>query len=293
MLFSFILYYLILLPISYLPFWFLYRLSDITYYIIYYLVGYRKEEVFFNLKNSFPEKSDEEIRRIAKKYYKHLCDILFEAIKAFTITEKQIKKRMKPDNPELMEKLFKNKKSALMVSGHFNNWEYIAVGLNKLFKHKGLGIYKPLTNKFFNNKMLRTRSRMGMALANAEGVKDLFQQFKDKVVSVAIYSDQSPSDPEKSYWMKFLNQDTPVLFGVEYYAVKYDYAVVYMRVDKVTRGYYAIYMRLITDEPKGLAYGEITEAHTRMLEDSIKQAPEYWLWSHRRWKHKMPKKIRA
>lgn len=285
-----ILYYLVILPISRLPFSVLYRLSDFLYFLFYHVIGYRKKIVISNIKNSFPHKSEQEQIAIAREFYKHFCDLILESLKTFTISEKEVQKRVTCINPELINKYYEQNKSIIIAGGHYNNWELFAVGVDKLIKHQAVGIYKPLSNKYFDEKMRKTRSKYGLIMISTKKVKPFFDEQINNLTATIFAIDQSPSNPNNCYWTTFLNQDTGVLFGAEKYSKDYNYPIVYGRINKVKRGHYSFEFRNITDKPQETAYGELTEKFTRMLEKDINQIPQYWLWSHRRWKHKRPER---
>ena len=284
--FSYLLYYLVILPVSYLPFPLLYLFSDFLYLIFYSVFGYRKKVVYRNLRNSFPEKTEKEIDVIAKKFYHHFCDIVLETIKSFTISEKEMRKRMIFNNPELIEDLYNNGKSVVILTGHFNNWEWASMSLSLHVKHKGLGIYLPLTNKFFNSKVLSSRCSFGMVMYGVRETKSYFEKYKGVLSITGFVADQAPSNVEKCHWMHFLNQDTPVFLGAERYATLYNYPVVFGKITKVKRGMYAVDAVMISEKPTEEKPSAITERHTRFLEKQIIEKPEYWLWTHKRWKHK-------
>lgn len=281
-----IFYYGIVLPISLLPFPVLYLFSDILAFLMYYVVGYRKKVVFENLKNSFPEKSKEERVRIAKKFYRHFCDITLESLKMFTISEKDARERMVYSGLEVPQKYFEQNKSMIVAMAHYNNWEMVAVTVDQQTEHQALAIYKPLTNKYFDKKMLSSREKYGLKMIHNRTVKEDFEAMKNKLTATYFLIDQAPSVHSKPYWTMFLNQETGVLTGTEKYAQAYNYAVVFLDVQKPKRGYYTARFIDVTDSPRSLSDGEITEKVTRMLEGYIKAQPEYWLWSHRRWKRK-------
>lgn len=281
-------YYGLIIPISLLPYPLLYGLSNLFYYIIYYVVGYRKKVVLRNIKNSFPEKNNAEHVKIAKKYYRHFCDLTLESLKVFTISERQVRSRMVLKNPEGLNKYFDQKKSLIIAGGHYNNWELFAVAITSLIKHEAVAIYKPFTSKFFDEKMRTTRSKYGLRMISTKAVKDVFESEKSKLTATIFGIDQSPPFAEKCHWMTFLNQDTGVLFGVEKYAKEYDYPVVFCRINKENRGHYSFEFEDVSDRPNLTHHGEITEKVTRMLESDILIKPEFWLWSHKRWKHKRP-----
>lgn len=287
---NFLLYYLVIIPISLLPFPLLYLLSDFLYVVFYYIVGYRKKVIIGNIERSFPEKTNKEHIAIAKKFYKHFCDLILESLKTFTISESQVRKRVVCKNPEMLDKYFDQKRSVIIAGGHYNNWELFAVGFDAPLKHQAVGIYMPLSNKFFDKKMRVTRSRYGLYMISTKIVKRVFEEEarKNNLTATVFAIDQSPSNRNNCYWMEFLNQDTGVLFGVEKFAKDYNQVVVYGRINKEKRGHYSFEFFEVTETPRETAYGEITEIVTKALEKDIRALPEYWLWSHRRWKHKRP-----
>lgn len=286
--FNALLYYLVIIPISLLPFPLLYALSDGLYILFYYMLGYRKKVVLQNIRNSFPDKTEKEHIEICKKFYRHFCDLVVESLKTFTISEKEVLKRVICTNPEVIDKYFDQKRSVIIAGGHYNNWELFAVAVDALIKHKTVGIYKPLSNKYFDGKMRGTRSKYGLEMISTKEVKSFFDTHINVLTATIFGTDQSPSNPNNAYWMKFLNQDTGVLFGAEKFAKEYNYPVVYGRLNKLKRGHYSLDFTDVTDTPQETAHGEITEKITLLLEKDIQAIPQYWLWTHRRWKHKRP-----
>lgn len=284
--FSYILFYLIIIPISLLPFRVLYAVSDFFYFIVFHVVSYRKNVVFTNLRNSFPEKSEKEIEEIAKKFYRHFCDIIIESLKTFTISGSEMKRRMKFVNPEILDPYFERKKSMIAITGHYANWEWVVVACPIFMKHRTLGIYLPLKNKFFDKKVQDSRSLFGMTLMSVRETKENFEKYKNEVTITGIIVDQTPSNTKKCHWMQFLGQDTPVFLGTEKYASLYDYPVVFGKTKKIKRGFYELELVMISENPSSEEKFAITEKHTRFLENQIREQPEYWLWSHKRWKHK-------
>src|SRR6185436_11586943 len=207
-LFSFVLFYLVIIPVSLLPFPLLYVLSDFTFIVIYYFFPYRKKVVMRNLKKSFPEKSERELRIICKTFYGHFCDLIFESLKLFTANSKAILKRVELVNPELPETYYKKGKSLVMATGHYANWEWPAITLPYHSPHTGTGIYQKLSNKFFDKKLRQTRAAFGMKLMSTREVASFFEQHVNELCTYGFINDQSPSDPLKGHWMRFLNQDT-------------------------------------------------------------------------------------
>jgi len=256
--------------------------------ILIYVFPYRKKVILKNIERSFPELNTQQQKQIAQNFYKHFADLLIEGIKNLTISKKELQKRMIVKNPELMQKLFEKGKNVILVSGHYNNWEWLISAQNFLFPHQAFGIGMPMTSKFWDKKVNEQRQRFGMKVVHAKNYKAAFKAFKEQPIAVLNLSDQAPPDAEKSYWTTFLNQPTPVLFGTEFMANEYDFAVVFFVIRKRKRGYYELELNLITDNSKELKYGEITEAHTLLLEKEIIQHPEFWLWSHKRWKRAVP-----
>jgi KDO2-lipid IV(A) lauroyltransferase len=280
-------YYLIVYPLSKLPLSILYLFSSFFAMILIYVFPYRKKVILKNIERSFPELNTQQQKQIAQNFYKHFADLLIEGIKNLTISKKELQKRMIVKNPELMQKLFEKGKNVILVSGHYNNWEWLISAQNFLFPHQAFGIGMPMTSKFWDKKVNEQRQRFGMKVVHAKNYKAAFT-FKEQPIAVLNLSDQAPPDAEKSYWTTFLNQPTPVLFGTEFMANEYDFAVVFFVIRKRKRGYYELELNLITDNSKELKYGEITEAHTLLLEKEIIQHPEFWLWSHKRWKRAVP-----
>ncbi len=281
-------YYLIIIPISLLPFPILYGISNFLFFIFYYVAGYRKKVVLGNIQRSFPNKTAKEQEEICRKFYKHFCDLILESLKAFTISEKAVLKRVTCKNPEAIDKYFEQGRSVIIAGGHFNNWEIFAVAVDKLIKHHVVGIYKPLSNVYFDEKMRKTRGKYGLEMISTKKIKRYLDDNTNVLTATIFAIDQSPSNPNSAYWTTFLSQDTAVLFGTEKYAKDYNHVVVYGRINKEKRGHYSFEFFDVTENPQETAYGEITEKTTRMLETDIYEHPEFWLWSHRRWKHKRP-----
>ena len=239
-----------------------------------------------NLRSSFPEKPDDELKRIRRKFYHHFCDLIFESLKVFTASEKAILKRVNVVNPELLESYYRRGKSLVLATGHYANWEWTAVTLPFHSSHTGTGIYSKLSNKFFDLKLRQTRARFGMKLMSTKEVAAFFENHKNELCTYGFINDQSPSDPKKGHWMKFLNQDTCLLLGVEKYATLYNYPVLYGVITKASRGHYNVEYQVVSDRPSDNEPFEITEKCSHINEQLIRTAPEYWLWTHRRWKHK-------
>ena len=280
-----ILFYLFIIPISILPHKILYFISDFIYLILFKLIGYRKEVVLNNLKNSFPEKNINELNNCMVLFYKHLADLIVESIKGFTISENQLRKRLVIKNPDLGNRYAQQGLSVIFVGGHFNNWEMCAQAFPLYSLHNCIGIYKPLKNKFMNKKLLSSRSKYGLNLISMIQAKKSFKN-NEKINAILFASDQNPSSTKKAHWLEFLNQDTAVSFGLEKYSKEFNLPVIFVSINKLKRGFYEVTHSLITESPNSQANGKITEDFTKMLEKDIINKPQYWLWSHKRWKHK-------
>jgi Kdo2-lipid IVA lauroyltransferase/acyltransferase len=282
-----LIYIFILKPLSLLPLEKLYYLSNFIFFLIYYLFGYRKKVVMDNLRRSFPEKDENEIHQLAKKFYVHLADLVVESIKLFSISKEEIISRYKFINPELLDRYYDQKKSLIIAGSHYNNWEMAAVGLNTQMKHQAAGIYTPMTNPYFERIFRKSRGKYGIVLVRKNEVKEFFNAYRDQLTATVFAVDQSPSlHTKRVYWTNFLNQDTPVMFGTEKYAKSLNFPVLFVSVTKVRRGFYEVFFEVLVEDPKSCKYGEITELHTRYLEKIINKNPEYWLWTHKRWKRK-------
>jgi Kdo2-lipid IVA lauroyltransferase/acyltransferase len=285
-----VVYYLFVFPLSKLPLWFTYRFADLFYLLLITVLPYRKKVITANLTKSFPEKSRRNIAELRRKFYRTFADMMIEGVKNLGISEKELKKRFRIENLELMQQLYDEGKSVLLVSGHFNNWEWMITGQNLFFPHQAVGIGMPLSSGFWDKKINALRQRFGMHVIHSKIVKDTFQAYERKDVRIAtlVLSDQSPGDTLKSYWTTFLGQPTAIAFGAEQLANAYDHAVVFYLPKKMKRGYYSCELQLITDSPGTLNWGEITEKHVSLLEEGIRKYPQGWLWSHKRWKRDLP-----
>lgn len=277
----FLFYFLVLFSLQ--PFWLLYRLSDALSFLLFRIVGYRKKVVLKNLEGSFH--ADVDVNAIAKKFYSYLGDLIFETIKCFTIRKKTLMRRITCDNPEIMEEYAKENRSVIFMSAHYCNWEYLIYVMNILFPHLAIGVGKPLTNKVLNRLMNARRSKFGMKIINATNIKEEFAKDKDVLTASLFLSDQYPGGVNKGVPVKFLNKDTEFLYGAEKYARDYNCPVVYADFERIKRGRYKVHIIKISDNPKDVAKGEIIKTYISLLGKTIQRAPEYWLWSHKRWKH--------
>jgi Kdo2-lipid IVA lauroyltransferase/acyltransferase len=272
----------------FIPFRLLYGFADLVFYLVYYLVGYRKKVVFENLRNSFPEKSEHEIEKIGKGFYHHLADMLIESLKAFSMTEDAVIRRYRFINTGEIDALYREGRQVICVAGHYANWEWAGIAAGKQMLHKPVGFYKPLSNKYIDDFVQRSRVQGRAKLASITNTAETFKTDWGEPAAFYMVADQSPSSPRLAYWVNFMNQDTATLHGPEKYARIHNFPVVFAFVNKVKRGYYTIEFKMLEPAPDQTKTGEITRRFMHMLEDLIKANPEYYLWSHRRWKLKRP-----
>jgi Kdo2-lipid IVA lauroyltransferase/acyltransferase len=292
-----LLFYCLVVPWIYLiaiiPFPLLYLFSDCIFILVYYVAGYRKKVVRHNLQNAFPGKTKAEILQLERKYFRWFCDMMLESFKGLTITRKTLLKHcsLSPEAIALFKHLHKNNRSAIAVMGHFGTWEWAGHAFALSCNQHLSVIYQPLHNPYFDRLVSRMRSRFGVRLVNMRSINRHMFSVNGNAPSVTTFlGDQSPQ-PERAYWMQFLNQETGVFPGTERYACRFDLPVVYVAVKRMRRGYYTIEAELLSEHPSAERSGTITEAHTQRLEKDISAMPETWLWSHRRWKYKRPAQV--
>jgi len=273
--------------ISILPFRLLYFISDFFFIIIYYIIGYRKKIVLKNLELAFPEKSLSDILKIRKKFYRHFVDIFIEMIKTFTISKKTINKHYTYKNIELIQELKKDGKSVILMSAHYANWEWI-IGMNTFINYNAIAVYTKLTNKYFNNKLLKTREKFGVTLSQSSKIIPIISQnYKNNIQSIyGLLSDQSPQLRGNLYWTEFLNVKVPFHTGGEMLAKKYNLNIVFLDTKKIKRGYYETTFSILTNDANKHQKYELTEIYLRKVEEQIKSKPEFYFWTHKRFKHK-------
>ena len=286
----YILVYPFIWMISRLNFTTIYLISDLLYYILYYIFSYRKKVVRKNLELAFPEKSKMERRRIERENFRNLTDIFLETFKSNNIKEKDLRERFKFKNPELLEKIYNNNQEVIVMCSHYCSWEWVFV-IEKITKFKINAIYKQLSNKYFDKWTKDRRSQYG---ANMITTKETYREVSrlSKLKSLNFYgfaSDQSPKKSKAVYWGNFLNNWVPIHTGAEIIAKKYNIAIVFMDVQKVKRGYYEASFSLITDKPNSFKKFELTEKYIELVEKQVRNKPEYYTWTHRRFKHRKNK----
>lgn len=271
---------------SLLPFWFLYLISDFVFVVIYYIVGYRRKVVQENLLNAFPEKSDTERHRIEKKYFKYLADLIVETIKMVTASEKNIRKRMTATNASVITDYLKDGKNVILAVGHYGNWEMAALWVSSIINEKILIVYKPLTNRVFNDFFNDMRTRFGAEMVAMKNVLRTLVKAKDEIIMSVFVADQTPVKQEATYFTAFLNQSTAFFLGIEKIAKLTNPVVIFCDLKYIKRGHYEYTAIPLTENPKETTEYEITRAYVACLEKMIRRDPPYWLWSHRRWKFK-------
>lgn len=292
---AYILIYPFLWLISILPFRLLYLFSDGIYILIYHIIGYRKKTVKENLHLVFPDKSNKEIKTITKTFYHHLCDMIVESIKSMTISEAEMKKRFVIKNVDQILELEKENKSIVLMCGHYASWEWIFI-LQRYINHKGYAIYKRLANKYFDALVKRIRAKYNSYLITTKETFTVLMAAKKKgeLTINGFAADQSPKHDKAFHWQEFMNIKVPVHTGAELLAKKLDMAVVFLKVKKLKRGYYEATIETITKTPREFKDYDITDIFLKRLEAQIYEAPEHYLWTHKRWKHrdKVPENFR-
>jgi Kdo2-lipid IVA lauroyltransferase/acyltransferase len=288
--------YFLSYPIIYLiasiPFSVLYIFSDFIRWIVYHIIGYRKKIVRFNLRKAFPDKSDEDLKWIEKRFYKHFCDITLEAFKSFKMSSSEMQKRMIFKNMEILTQFEKENRSAIIMCGHYSSWEWmLSVGYH--MQSTGYGIYTPIMNPYFNELIIKIRKIHQAELLSRYGAIESIKK-RHQEGEIAVYgfaSDQSPRPKPKSYWRTFLGVKVPVFVGAELVAKEFDFGVVYAKINRVKRGFYEVDFELITDTPKETRLNKITDTFTEWLEQDVYCDPTQYLWTHNRFKHadKAPK----
>lgn len=275
--------------ISLLPLTFLYVISDFTFFLMYNVLKYRRKVVRQNLENAFPKKNLSEIIHIEKGFYKHFCDVIFEAIKTLTITKKEVINRFAVKNNDLIDQFYNEKRDIIMYGAHFSNWEWASF-LPLFQSHQLTSFYQKLSNGYFDELMQQIRGRFGLiCIESQKGYKTLNLLKQKNILTLnLIIGDQKPQINSSKYWTTFLNQDTAFLIGADKIAKKMNQVVVFPEYKKLKRGKYELNFILLEENSQGNKDEEIIEKYIRVLENLIIKNPELWLWSHRRWKLKKP-----
>ncbi len=268
-----------------IPFSALYIISDLIGFLLYHVIGYRKEVMIKNLSQTFPDLTKNELKRLVRLSYKNLADVTVEGIKGFTMTRKQVMKRHRILNPKILEPYFSIGKSIITTPNHYGNWEWGTLSPGLFFKNYTFVVfYKPLNNPYADRYLRKNRSRTGTKLTSIYETAKCFKDAKHNPTLFIMAADQSPSNARRAYWVQFLGRRTAFLHGPEKYARDYNLPVFFVDIQRIKRGYYTLELSLIADNSSDLKEGEITQRYASKLEEVIRKQPENWLWSHRRWK---------
>lgn len=287
-------YYLAYIPLyllSLLPLRVLYILSDILAALLYYVFGYRRKVVMVNLRIAFPQKSEQELKAIARRFYRNFVDNFIEAIKLFSASPAWIKKHFEVD-PAVFDHLYRKGVRAQLHLGHNFNWEMANLAVPLYTEFPFLVVYMPIKNKAFDKIFYKMRSSTGTILLPATDMKNAMLPFRDKQYLLTLVADQAPGSPSNAYWLNFMGRPTDFLRGPERGARAGELAVVFGQIYKVRRGYYKADVELATENASELPEGELTRMYVRFLEKFLHQHPDMWLWSHRRWKHEWKEEYR-
>lgn len=280
-----ILLYPLLYSISLLPFRLLFILSDFFYLVGFKLLGYRVKLVRANLKTAFPDKSEEDIEQIIRQFYRNFFDIILETIKILTISKSEMKRRMVKGDVSILEKFYKENRSIVLAFGHFGNWEMAAIAYQvEKFPH-GKGVYKPVSNVFFNDLMIKIRTRFGGDVYSMDDTITKIREDMGQLSAIGLIADQNPSN-HNAYWYKLLGRETPVFTSVEMIAKRFNFPIVYYKIDRLGRGMYQYNAELLCEDPSETTKLEITHQYIDRIERDIKEDPSNWLWTHNRWKRK-------
>jgi KDO2-lipid IV(A) lauroyltransferase len=288
---SYIIFRLFYALLAITPFRVLYLLSNFAAFILQYVIAYRKKVIKDNIQRSLPSLNEQERQTIIKKTYLNLSDLLLESIKGLSMSKKELARRHKFINPELLQNCFENHQSIILLTGHFNNWEWGIFSFNYYLPFKIIGIYKPLSNKYIDEFLKNKRAKAGTILADLNLTRSYFEEFVPKTSLFYMAADQSPSNLKRARWLTFLHQDTPSIHGPEKYAKRYGLPVVYAHIARVKRGFYEVKLEWICEDKMSCMESDITLSYHQILESDIIMNPESWIWSHRRWKHSHKKNM--
>lgn len=287
-----VVYYLIypvLLVISIVPWRIFYMLASFVYLLVYYIIGYRKKTVKENLTLVFPEKNDQEIKKIMKAFYKHMCDMFLEMIRTLSISEQELTNRFLIKNTDKLAELETKNKSIIVMMGHYNSYEW-TIAIDLLSKFKCVGIYKPIKNKHFDELAHSIRARFGSILVPSRKATKVItyneRQDQPELNMYGLISDQSPNLLRTNFWTDFMGIKVPAFMGGEILAKRLDLSIYYLDVKKVKRGYYEATLVPIAEEPRNVEDYFITTSFIKKLEKQIREKPENYLWTHKRWKHR-------
>lgn len=270
--------------LSWLPLPVLYLGSFFVRIFLTYIIWYRDSVISNNLNQCFPDASPRERKQIQQKYLRHLSDLLVENVKTLTAGRRFFEKRIPFADLTLFDRLYAEKKNFIVVMGHLGNWEWSGLSMSLFGKHQLKALYRPIKSQEFNRFFRAFRSRFGAKMVPMKQVAREINQPGDRPYCLTFIADQTP-DPEHAYWTQFLYRETPFFTGYEKIARRYRLPVVFVWIERKSRGHYLIHTEMLEDEPQNLPENALVEKFARKLEEKIRLQPAYWLWSHRRWKH--------
>ncbi|MDO5615875.1 MAG: lysophospholipid acyltransferase family protein [Cruoricaptor ignavus] len=276
----------IIISFSKLPMKVLYLLSDVIFVLNYYFIGYRTKVVSENIKNSFPEKTDEERKKIEKKFFRNFFDYIVETLKSLTVSDTELRVRMQHINQHLFQEAKDEGKNIIFLTGHVFNWEWMTVLAKIIPQEHCHPVYRKANNEFWNQQIIKIRNRFGnQSLEAGDVLKHIFRNQNDGNSAYMFVADQSPAEAHINTGTMFLNQKTPVFIGYDKLATRMDLAFIYCEMKKVKRGFYQVnYYRIYSDDEKFKEFELVSKFH-QLLENTIKKQPDNYLWTHRRWKY--------
>jgi KDO2-lipid IV(A) lauroyltransferase len=272
--------------LSKLPFRVLYVISDLVFFILYYIIGYRTDVVRFNLKTAFPTMDEVTLKKTEKRFYHHFCDLFIEVIKTLSISEQTLRDRYLFTNIEVLQKYIDKGQPVLVTMGHYASYEWI-FALATIIKDPGYAIYKKIKNPYFDKMIRDIRSKWNSTLVPnkvaREKIKEVLQTHEGFTM-FGFIMDQSPSNPKRKHFSNFLGVSTPFFTGVEKLSKQYDLPVLFLGTTRVKRGYYSSTFSVLADSPKQHPDFAITDAYASILTKLIHQDPSYYFWTHKRFK---------
>lgn len=270
--------------VSLLPMWLLYLLADGLAFLLYYVIGYRRKVIRGNLRLAFPQKTKAELIRIEKKFCRNFVDNFIETLKMLSASRSFIQRHFAIDNPEILDNFYEQGRKCQLHLGHTFNWEVANIAMPLMSRYPFIVAYMPVENKIFERLSLHLRGRTGSILLPATRMQRAIIPYRNTQYLLTLVADQAPGNPEQSYWLNFFGHPTPFVRGPERGARIADIPAVFVRFYKSRRGHYRVFLTTLADHPAELPEGELTRRYSRLLEDAIRQSPDLWLWSHRRWK---------
>lgn len=285
---AYLLFLIFLYPLAFLPLWLQYKVAKVLKFVLAVIMRYRRKIIYQNLRRAFPVKSEEEIKQISNDYYEHLCNLFAESFNSFSIKKKDLLQRVTLKNLDLIERLYSEKKNITVLMGHTGNWEWAGLAASSLVPYTCYAVYHALEQPYFDSFLIKSRTRFGLHLLSSKKVRNFFRLNAQELFLNAFIADQTPSNPKSAYWVNFLGTPTPFFTGAEKFARQLETAVIYVDTQSVSKGKYEIELILISENGSEEPEGYITAKYVSLLEQSIIKNPASWLWSHRRWKHKLP-----